>query len=83
VPHMGWNTLEALNGPLFKNIEEGSHVYFVHSFYAEISGDTIARTNYSVPFSAALQRDNFFALQFHPEKSAKVGSKILQNFLKL
>jgi imidazole glycerol-phosphate synthase subunit HisH len=83
VPHMGWNTLEALNGPLFKNIEEGSHVYFVHSFYAEISGDTIARTNYSVPFSAALQRDNFFALQFHPEKSAKVGSKILKNFIDL
>ncbi len=83
VPHMGWNTLEALNGPLFKNIEDGSHVYFVHSFYAEISRDTIARTNYSVPFSAALQRDNFFALQFHPEKSAKVGSKILKNFIDL
>ena len=83
VPHMGWNALEKLQGPLFKNIAEGSYVYFVHSYYAEITELTIARTNYSVPFSAAMQKDNYYAVQFHPEKSADVGAQILKNFIEI
>lgn len=83
VPHMGWNTLGDLKGPLFHGIHDGSYVYFVHSFYAEAHPDAAARTDYGVPFSAALQRDNFFAVQFHPEKSGPVGQRILDNFLKL
>jgi len=83
VPHMGWNALWDLKGPLFSNVDEGSYVYFVHSFFAEIDENTIAKTDYSAKFSAALQKDNFYALQFHPEKSAKVGAQILKNFLSL
>jgi len=83
VPHMGWNTISGLRGPLFKNIAENSYVYFVHSYYAQLSGDTCARTKYIVSFSSALQRDNFFAVQFHPEKSGKTGEQILKNFLEL
>jgi glutamine amidotransferase len=80
---MGWNTISGLRGPLFKNIAENSYVYFVHSYYALLSGDTCARTKYIVSFSSALQRDNFFAVQFHPEKSGKTGEQILKNFLEL
>jgi glutamine amidotransferase len=80
---MGWNALEKLQGPLFKNIAEGSYVYFVHSYYAETTELTIARTNYSVPFSAAMQKDNYYAVQFHPEKSADVGAQILKNFIEI
>ncbi len=83
VPHMGWNALQDMKGSLFSYIEDGSFVYFVHSYYAELDENTIAKTNYSVPFSAALQKNNFYALQFHPEKSAKVGEQILKNFLNL
>lgn len=83
IPHTGWNTLSQLRGPLFKDIEEEDFVYFVHSFYAELHPDTAAEALYGVPFSAALQRDNFFAVQFHPEKSGAVGQRILNNFLKL
>lgn len=83
VPHMGWNALENLKGPLFKNVAEGSYVYFVHSYYAELTDLTIARANYSVPFGAAMQKDNFYAVQFHPEKSADVGAQILKNFVEL
>jgi glutamine amidotransferase len=83
VPHMGWNALENLKGPLFKGIAEGSYVYFVHSYYAEITDLTVASTNYSVPFSAAMQKDNFYAVQFHPEKSADVGAQILKNFIEI
>ncbi|KAA3614679.1 MAG: imidazole glycerol phosphate synthase subunit HisH [Calditrichaeota bacterium] len=83
VPHMGWNALQDLKGPLFTDIADRSYVYFVHSYYAELSKNTIAKTIYSVPFSAALQKDNFYALQFHPEKSAKVGEQILKNFMEL
>lgn len=83
VPHMGWNTIRDLKGPLFRGVPEDSYVYFVHSYYAEMSGDTIATADYGLPFSAALQRDNFFAVQFHTEKSGEVGQKILQNFLNL
>ncbi len=81
VPHIGWNSIEKLKGTLFKAIEENTHVYFVHSFFADISNETIAETNYGVPFSAALQKDNFYGCQFHPEKSGEVGEQILKNFL--
>lgn len=83
VPHMGWNNLEDLKGPLFKGISNDDNVYFVHSFYAELSGETVATCNYILPFSAAMQKDNFYATQFHPEKSAGVGEQILKNFLQL
>ena len=81
VPHMGWNTLNELRSPLFNEIEEGAYAYFVHSFYVPLCAETIATTDYIQPFSAALQHENFFATQFHPEKSGSVGERILQNFL--
>jgi glutamine amidotransferase len=83
VPHMGWNDLSALKGDLFKNIKPLDDVYFVHSFYAELGNDTAAKCDYILPFSAAFQKDNFYATQFHPEKSAAIGEKILKNFLEL
>lgn len=83
VPQMGWNTLTQMDSPLFKGIAEESYVYFVHSYYAELSEQTIATTDYVNPFSAALHKDNFYALQAHPEKSGKVGAKIIENFLTL
>ena len=83
VPHMGWNNLGNLKGNLFKGINDQDNVYFVHSYYAELSEETIATCQYILPFSAAMQKDNFYATQFHPEKSAGVGEKILKNFLEL
>lgn len=83
VPHMGWNSLDRVSGSLFQKEMEGSYVYFVHSFYVPICGDTAAETGYMLPFSAALERDNFFATQFHPEKSGDPGERILSNFLNL
>lgn len=83
VPHMGWNSLSGLKSPIFAGLPEGSYVYFVHSYYPEICADTIAVSHHGVDFSAALQRDNFFACQFHPEKSGPVGEQILKNFLAL
>lgn len=83
VPQMGWNTLEQVYGPLFQELGDDPYVYFVHSYYAELSDYTVALTDYVNPFSAALQKDNFYALQAHPEKSGKVGEKILENFLRL
>jgi glutamine amidotransferase len=83
VPHMGWNNFERQGGPLFQGLQNQDDVYFVHSYYAEISEDTQAVCDYILPFSAALQKDNFFATQFHPEKSADVGDQILKNFLAL
>ncbi len=83
IPHMGWNEISNFKGPLFKGLNESDFVYFVHSYYAELSKYTIAQTGYIVNYSAALQKDNFYATQFHPEKSANVGSKILENFLML
>jgi len=83
VPHMGWNNLKDFKSPLFKGIQTDNDVYFVHSYYAELSKETIATANYIVNFSAALNKDNFYATQFHPEKSGDVGSIILQNFLEL
>lgn len=81
VPHIGWNNIERLKGSLFNNINAYDYVYYVHSYYAEVCSATTAVCNYIVPFSAAIQRDNFYATQFHPEKSGDVGEKILLNFL--
>ncbi len=83
VPHMGWNTLTDLRGPLFKGLPACNDMYFVHSYYAGLCGHTTATCAYILPFSAAMQRDNFFAVQFHPEKSADTGEHILKNFLAL
>ena len=83
VPHMGWNNLGNLKGKLFNGISDDDNVYFVHSYYAELSEETIATCQYILPFSAAMQKDNFYATQFHPEKSAWVGERILKNFLEL
>lgn len=83
IPHMGWNNFMTMKGDLFKDISLDDDVYYVHSYYAEISSYTIATCWYIVQFSAAMQRDNFYATQFHPEKSAGVGEKILKNFLEL
>jgi glutamine amidotransferase len=83
VPQMGWNSLTQLSGPLFQGINESDDVYFVHSYYAELCEQTAATCNYIVPFSAAMNKDNFYATQFHPEKSGTVGEQILMNFLKL
>lgn len=82
IPQMGWNEIHQLNSPLFKAIPENAFVYFVHSYYCALSNYTIATTDYIIPFSAALQKDNFYAVQFHPEKSADVGNLILENFIK-
>lgn len=83
VPHMGWNTLTHVNSALFDASLENQYVYFVHSYYAAIGPHTAATTNYTQSFSAALHKDNFYATQFHPEKSGTVGAKILENFIKL
>lgn len=83
VPHMGWNTLHDLKGPLFEGIKDGEYAYFVHSYYARLHDDTTAVTQYGVAFSAAVQRNNFYAVQFHPEKSGLTGARILHNFLNM
>lgn len=83
VPHMGWNNLGSLSSPLLKGIESDTNVYYVHSFYAEICENTSAESNYILPFSAMLEKDNFYATQFHPEKSAGIGEQILKNFIDL
>ncbi len=92
VPHMGWNTTENLKGELFDSNLFGkvkgnnllqAQFYFVHTYYAELCKDTVASCDYILPFSAALQKDNFYAAQFHPEKSAKAGEELLKNFLKI
>ncbi len=83
VPHMGWNSIKNLKSDLFSAELENEYVYFVHSYYAEKSEHTIATCDYIVPFSAALHRDNFYATQFHPEKSGSIGAKVLANFIEL
>lgn len=83
VPQMGWNRIYDLRSDLFDASLEGEYVYFVHSYYVAKGNDTAATTDYLLPYSSALQRDNFFATQFHPEKSGKVGEKMLANFLKM
>jgi imidazole glycerol-phosphate synthase subunit HisH len=83
IPQIGWNTITELQSNLFKAVETGSYCYFVHSYYAEESPYTIAATNYSGKYSSALQNENFYGVQFHPEKSAHVGETILKNFINL
>ena len=83
VPHMGWNGIYDLHSPLYAGLEEGSCVYFVHSYAVEVNPDTIATCCYGGVFSASLNRGNFFGAQFHPEKSGAVGERILMNFLAL
>ena len=83
VPHMGWNSLNSVSGTLFDEDHTGSYVYFVHSYYVPVCNDTAAISEYMVPFSAALEKNNFFATQFHPEKSGTPGEKILSKFLGL
>ena len=83
VPQMGWNNIYDLNSGLFEGLAEESFIYNVHSYYAAMSVQTIATTDYILPYSAALQKDNFYAVQFHPEKSGKVGEIILKNFISM
>ncbi|MCI5081238.1 MAG: imidazole glycerol phosphate synthase subunit HisH [Saprospiraceae bacterium] len=83
VPHMGWNQIADLKGGLFDESQENKYVYFVHSYFVEKGPYTTAICDYTLPYSAALQKDNFYATQFHPEKSGSVGAAILENFLKL
>ncbi|WP_431609574.1 imidazole glycerol phosphate synthase subunit HisH [Chryseobacterium sp. 'Rf worker isolate 10'] len=83
VPHMGWNTLSGQTSSLFSGIEKSSDVYFVHSYYCELSDFTTSVCDYILPFSASLQKDNFYAVQFHPEKSGMVGNQIVKNFINL
>ena len=83
VPQMGWNQITDLKTNLLKDVKEGSFVYYVHSYHAPLCEYTIATTDYDGPYSAALHKDNFYATQFHPEKSGSVGEQILKNFLEL
>jgi glutamine amidotransferase len=83
VPQIGWNGIHELKSPLFEGIPENEYIYLVHSFYAPLCDQTIAVSDYGGPYSAALENDNFFGVQFHPEKSGKPGARILNNFLKI
>ncbi|PKB44283.1 glutamine amidotransferase [Cellulophaga sp. RHA19] len=83
VPQIGWNEISNLKTNLFSKVKEKSHIYMVHSFYAPVTNETIATSNYDVDYSAALQKDNFYGTQFHPEKSSEVGEQILRNFLEM
>lgn len=83
VPQIGWNNVYSLKSPILNGISENEYMYFVHSFYAEKCTESIALTNYGIEYSSAIQKDNFFAVQFHPEKSGEAGQKILENFINL
>lgn len=83
VPQMGWNSIHHLKSPLFEHITDNDYTYFIHSYYVPTCQHTIAETDYITPYSSALHKDNFYATQFHPEKSGKVGEQILRNFLSL
>ena len=83
VPHMGWNNVSEMKGKLLENISDTDNFYFVHSYYAEIGENTSSVCDYITPFSATLEKDNFYAAQFHPEKSGDAGFKLLENFLKI
>ncbi|MEO7307142.1 MAG: imidazole glycerol phosphate synthase subunit HisH [Ferruginibacter sp.] len=82
VPQVGWNTIYDYRSALFQGLNEGSFVYGIHSYFAAISNDTVAKTDYILPYSAALQKNNFYGVQFHPEKSGEAGEKILRNFIR-
>ncbi|MEO7393959.1 MAG: imidazole glycerol phosphate synthase subunit HisH [Chitinophagaceae bacterium] len=83
VPQIGWNNITTISNPLFKEISSSPYCYFVHSYFAELCNNTIATTEYEVKFSSGLAKDNFYGVQFHPEKSATAGEQILKNFLKI
>ena len=83
VPQMGWNTIENTKSMLFEGFEKPEFVYFIHSFYVPKCDFTIATTHYTLPYSSALQKENFYATQFHPEKSGTIGERILRNFIDL
>tara|TARA_B100000131_G_scaffold321309_1_gene371691 strand:+ start:61 stop:642 length:582 start_codon:yes stop_codon:yes gene_type:complete len=83
VPQMGWNTLENLESKLFNNINEGEYMYLVHSYYVPIVPETIGTSEYDLKYSIAVKKNNFYGVQFHPEKSSFSGNKLLNNFLKL
>ncbi|MDD6356811.1 MAG: imidazole glycerol phosphate synthase subunit HisH [Bacteroidales bacterium] len=83
VPHMGWNTIAHNGQGLFRGLPENPYVYYVHSYYATVGENTVATTDYVQPFSASLKRDNFYAVQFHPEKSGAIGEQILKNFIEI
>lgn len=83
VPQMGWNSIQNLKSELFKGVEENSYMYLVHSYYAEDTEESIATSYYEKTYATAIQKNNFYGVQFHPEKSGKIGELILKNFLKL
>jgi len=83
VPQIGWNNIYNLKTSLFKDVPDGSFCYFVHGYYAGLGSDTIAKTNYVQPYSSGLHRNNFYGVQFHPEKSAAIGERILKNFIQI
>lgn len=83
VPQMGWNNIYNLKTPLFNNVPENAYMYFVHSYYVELGNETIGTTDYGIEYSSALNKNNFYAVQYHPEKSSDVGQIILENFIKL
>lgn len=83
VPQIGWNVIKELKSPLFSGIKENEFMYLVHSYYAELCDETIAKTDYELEYSSALQKSNFYGVQFHPEKSSIAGEQILKNFLEL
>ena len=83
VPQIGWNVVTDLQTEVFKNVKQNSYCYFVHSYYAPLGEHTIATTNYILPYSSALHKNNFYGVQFHPEKSAEAGEQILKNFIEL
>lgn len=83
VPQIGWNQIENLKSPLFEGIKEKEFMYLVHSYYVPINNDAIATTEYGIKYASALQKNNFYGVQFHPEKSSKAGERILENFLEL
>ncbi|GAB5399591.1 MAG: imidazole glycerol phosphate synthase subunit HisH [Aureisphaera sp.] len=83
VPQIGWNTVYGYESPIFKGLSENEYMYLVHSYYAPVSKDTIALSDYEMTYSVALQKDNFYGVQFHPEKSSTAGARLLKNFLEL
>lgn len=83
IPQIGWNNITESNSILFKDVPEKSYMYFVHSYYAELTEATIAKTNYLLNYSSALQKNNFYGVQFHPEKSGAAGQQVLKNFIEL
>ena len=83
VPQIGWNNIYDLKTNLYNNIKENEYMYLVHSYYADVNEHTIAKTNYGIEYSSSLQKNNFYGVQFHPEKSSDAGQQLLENFIKL